>query len=339
MASFLVTNDEAIVVINNKPWQADSSHPNFQQIVGAIKEGNWDVIPKLMDRAHAITAAGEGKITVEGGEVMWNGQALHNSLTERIITMIDEGFNVDPMIKFLENLMKNPSPDAINELYGFLEVCKLPITEDGYFIAYKRVDTDWLDLHSRTVCNKPAALMSEEELSTFPRKAGAVTMRIVNGETEISMPRESVDSNRHRTCSDGLHFCSLNYLGEFHSGSGHITLIKINPADVVSIPSDYNDTKGRASKYVVLSEIVTDTGNLQKDVFNQSVVSAGATTNSFEYIEGYVFGYDQGKDKAEKFPPEIDQSARYAGYLDGYKDGRGHNKRKYTKADLSTNEE
>jgi hypothetical protein len=336
MSSYLITNDEVIVVIKGRPFQADKTHPNYDRIIGAIKDKNWDDVPTLMDRAHAINANGNGKITVVNGEVIWNGNVLRNSVTERILTMIDEGFNVDPMVAFLENLMKNPSQDSINELYGFLEKCKLPITEDGCFVAYKRVGGNWNDLHSNTVPNKPAALMTDEERATYPKIVGKVTIRIVDGMTELSMPREAVDSNRHRTCSDGLHFCSLDYLGEFYGGSGHIVLVKINPADVVSIPADYNDTKGRTSRYTVLSEIVTDNGNLQKDVFNQTVVSAGATTNSYEYIEGYVFGYDQGKDKAEKFPPSVDQTARYAGYLDGYKDGRGHNKRKYTKSDLKS---
>jgi hypothetical protein len=35
-------------------------------------------------------------------------------------------------------------------------------------------------------------------------------------------------------------------------------LIKINPADVVSIPSDYNNAKGRCCKYVVVGEIQDD---------------------------------------------------------------------------------
>jgi hypothetical protein len=35
-------------------------------------------------------------------------------------------------------------------------------------------------------------------------------------------------------------------------------ILKINPADVVSIPSDYNNTKGRCCKYIVLSEYKED---------------------------------------------------------------------------------
>jgi hypothetical protein len=35
-------------------------------------------------------------------------------------------------------------------------------------------------------------------------------------------------------------------------------IVKINPRDVVSIPTDYNDSKGRACRYEVVDEIDKD---------------------------------------------------------------------------------
>lgn len=35
-------------------------------------------------------------------------------------------------------------------------------------------------------------------------------------------------------------------------------ILKINPADVVAIPSDYNNTKGRTWKYEVVGEYLED---------------------------------------------------------------------------------
>ena len=306
--SHLITKNEVIFVLNNKPYQADSTHPNYDAIIQAIKDEEWDSIPSLMDKASAIVEFGGGKITVVDGEVFWGDNALHNSMTTRILTMLEEGFNIQPMVLFLENLMQNPSKDAIDELYQFLEVCKLPLTEDGCFIAYKRVRDDFKSFHDGKTDNA----------------IGSV----------LEMPRASVDSNRHRTCSDGLHFCSLDYLGSFYGGHGKVILLKINPRDVVSIPSDYNNAKGRACRYEILSEINTKEGHVTTDVFNQSVVSAGATDNAQEFKEGYVFGYDKGRAKEDKDIVKAEDSARYAGYLAGYKDGRGKQKRKYNKLDL-----
>lgn len=306
--SLLLTKGEVIIVLNGTPYQADSSHPNYDAILAAIQDKDWDSIPALMDKAGAIVEFSQGKVTVVDGEVVYGDKVLHNSIAARILTMLEEGFNIEPMVLFLENLMQNPSKDAVNELYEFLEVCKLPITEDGHFIAYKRVRDDFKSFHDGKTDNS----------------IGKV----------LEMPRASVDSNRHRTCSDGLHFCSLNYLGEFYSGTGKVILLKINPRDVVSIPSDYNNAKGRACRYEVLSEVGTKGGNITKDVFNQSVVSAGATDNAQEFKEGYVYGYDQGRAKADKDLFKAEDTARYAGYMAGYKDGRGKQKRKYNKLDL-----
>jgi hypothetical protein len=59
--------------------------------------------------------------------------------------------------------------------------------------------------------------------------------------------------SKNNTCSTGLHFCSEGYLNSF--GGERTVIVKINPADVVSIPSDYNDAKGRACRYEVIGEL------------------------------------------------------------------------------------
>jgi hypothetical protein len=66
------------------------------------------------------------------------------------------------------------------------------------------------------------------------------------------MNRQDVDDNCNNTCSTGLHFCSLNYLGSFGSSGDPVVILKIDPKDVVSIPVDYNNTKGRCCKYEVV---------------------------------------------------------------------------------------
>jgi hypothetical protein len=134
------------------------------------------------------------------------------------------------MCNFLANLQNNPSYRAVTELYGFLEKGKLPITEDGYFLAYKRVRNDYTDCHTGTMSNAIG--------------------------TVVEMARNQVNEDPKQTCSYGLHFCSRDYLQHFGTDSGNRTVIlKINPADVVAIPADYNDTKGRCCSYEVIGEL------------------------------------------------------------------------------------
>lgn len=197
---------------------------------------------------------------------------MRNALTDKIIQMTEEGFSVEPLVNFMDNLMLNPSMTAVNELYRFLEVGQLPITPDGHFLAFKKVKDDYMDVHSGTVLNKPAPLLTDNERAAMPVTCGKrkeVTVDLVNDETVVSMPRNAVDDQRSRHCSHGLHFCSKDYLKEF-TGS-RILIVKINPADVVSIPSDYNDTKGRTWRYIVVAELESDPDHALKDAVQVGV--------------------------------------------------------------------
>ena len=80
-------------------------------------------------------------------------------------------------------------------------------------------------------------------------------MRNAVGDT-LSMPRNAVDEDKNRTCSAGLHFCSYSYLPHF--GGERIVVVKINPRDVVAIPADYNNAKGRTCRYEVVEELAVE---------------------------------------------------------------------------------
>jgi hypothetical protein len=81
----------------------------------------------------------------------------------------------------------------------------------------------------------------------------------------VEMERNRVDDNKDNTCSTGLHFCGMSYLNHF--GGERTVIVKVNPADVVSIPSDYNGAKGRACRYEVVGEL----GVEPEDAFDKPV--------------------------------------------------------------------
>lgn len=200
---------------------------NFSTVCEAAVDRDWDKVISLSSPAESIRVFGEGKITVADGCVWYNDKPLHTSLTDRIIQMTKEGFNCKPIVNFLDNLMDNVSERAIDELYGFLEYGKLPITEDGYFLAYKKVREDYTDCHTGTFDNSPGQI--------------------------VEMPRDEVTDDKNQTCAAGLHFCSYEYLKSF--GGERVVVLKINPKDVVSIPVDYNNTKGRCCQYEVVRDL------------------------------------------------------------------------------------
>lgn len=333
---YILAGNTVTIMANGKMLKANDTHVNFSSIVDAIKAGEWEQAIALMDIPATIVAQGRGIVTVENGMVMYDDRPVHNTLTDRMLAMLRDGFDIQPMIEFLQRLMKNPLQSAIDELYSFMEAGQLPITPDGYLLAYKRVANDYYDLHSRRVLNKPASLMSADELTTFAERVemGECFVQVVDGVTEVSMDRTNVDANRAATCSYGLHFCSYAYLNQFHGGSGRIVVVKIDPADVVSIPSDYNDTKGRTCKYQVVYELETVSSDLDEPVLtdlvmevDEPVVDGDVDTN---YIQLYIQGYKCGRNKQRKDDLLVGKDA----YDAGYKDGRKRVAARYTLDDL-----
>lgn len=230
---FLLQGKNIILVIDSKSHTiSKDTHMNYAKIVDALKAKDWDALRDLVEPKKAIINFGKGYVTIVDGKVYWKGQPFNNGLSDRMITMYQDGFPIDPMIRLMENLMQNPSKRSVEQFYGFVEKNSLPITEDGYILAFKKVRKDYMDIHSGTISNR----------------IGEV----------IEMDRNLVDDNPDSHCSSGLHFCSESYLDNFGNSNDPVMIMKINPADVVSIPSDYNGAKGRCCKYEVVAEVNGD---------------------------------------------------------------------------------
>ena len=246
---FIIQGGNVTVVIDSKPHTISKTHITYQKVVDAIKAGDWDTVKDVIEPKKVVLDYGQGNVAVQGDKLFWKGEEMHNALSNRMIQMLQDGFPIEPMIQFMENLMQNPSKRAVTELYGFLEKNSLPITPDGHFLAYKKVKGDYKDCYTGTMDNS----------------VGSV----------VEMERNRVDDDQNRTCSTGLHFCSRDYLNHF--GGDRVVIVKINPRDVVSIPNDYNDSKGRACRYEVVDEIDKEKAD---EAFAKSVQATAAPTAS-----------------------------------------------------------
>lgn len=220
------------------PYTIHESHPNFKEVDDYLRNnvGRYDVetLRNLIHIPTAIATKSQGKLTVEGNEVFYGEYQLEGYDVDRFLDIFDKNEDAAPMGRFLERRFMNPSMGAQKELYMWLEHARMPILEDGRFLAYKKVRDDYGSFHDN-----------------------GKTMNTVG--TVVSMPgRHLVDDDRHRTCSHGLHFCSWDYLPQFMGERGRVLVLAIDPADVVAIPSDYNNAKGRAWKYEVIGEVPLD---------------------------------------------------------------------------------
>jgi hypothetical protein len=208
----------------------DTTHPNYSKALQSVKESDWNGFLDAVDLTRKVRDfILNDNIKIEGGVINYKGEIVHNTLTKRVIDFMQQDLPFSPLLRFLENLMENPSKRAVDELYDFLDIGELPITEDGHFLAFKNVRSDFKDIHS----------------GTFDNSVGSI----------CEMRRNQVDEDKDRTCSYGLHFCSIAYLPHFlDSKDGKTMILKINPKDVVAIPADYNNTKGRTCRYEVVGE-------------------------------------------------------------------------------------
>lgn len=236
MYPYIIQGDSLTIVIDGRSSTINrETHPKFDQVLDAIRSNDWDSVPDLVDLVSVIrdyTSENED-IEVRDGDVYFQGKPFVNAISDRLLAMLEEDLPIEPLCNFLTNLKDNPSKRAVDELYGFLENNSLPLTPDGHFVAYKKVRSDYTDIHS----------------GKFDNSLNSV----------CEMARNEVDEDKDRTCSSGLHFCSLSYLPNFGGvGGTRVMLLKINPRDVVSIPSDYNNAKGRACRYEVIAEHTTD---------------------------------------------------------------------------------
>jgi hypothetical protein len=218
------------VVVDGKQHTILASNPLFASAVSAFQIKDLDALMLALDpsRKFLNLYAKYEQIEVKDGSVFVDGETISSVVADRIINFLADGIDCLPIFKFITRLQLNPSKRAVDELYTFLEHKNLPYTESGTFLAYKAVRHDFTDKH---------------------------TGKFFNGVGEVlSMPRNKVDDDKNVGCSYGFHAGTLKYASEFACGSDKMVLVEIDPADVVSIPTDCEFQKLRTCRYKVVAE-------------------------------------------------------------------------------------
>ena len=236
--SWICTNDNYTIFFEGRPYTIPLTDHRTDRLTEALRNDDVGALRELLKFKQTVANVSEGRIAFDGRTLTFNDQPLHNAILDRLVTLFENELPISGHLQFLDRLMNNPSFRAVNETYRFIEACDLPITSDGYFLAYKIVRKDYKDLYT----------------GTFDNSVGQTP----------TIDRNLVDEDANRTCSHGLHICSKEYLphyGGFYGGSGgdsRIMVVKVDPANVVAVPIDYNNAKMRVCEYEVVSEIPFD---------------------------------------------------------------------------------
>jgi len=233
--SYMITDKAVTLMLNAKTYTVNAGDDRYDEVVSAIREQREDDIPVILDLKGRLVSESNGGLYLMNGVLRCEEHDVPASLAQRIVAYFNANLDVTPLTNFFSNLRQNPDESGTvkEELHGFLEACNLPITPDGCFLAYKMVRSNFKDLYTGRMDNS----------------VGKV----------VEIDRASCDFDRSRTCSRGLHFCSEDYLGCYGTrGSDQVVVVKVNPRDVTSIPTDYNNAKGRASRYEIVDAIGWD---------------------------------------------------------------------------------
>ena len=260
-----IISDSGVVnaFVGGEAYTFDKNHHNYNALIRHLKSGNVEHFEAAYDVASSVEHFCDGYVHVKNGTLNWNGIPMPELFTDRILDMKKEGFDFDSMLNFMCNLNDNPSDKSILELFDFMQNKNLPITQDGHFLAYKAVRPDFKDIYSGSIDNS----------------VGEV----------VEVDRSKVDSNRNKHCSAGLHVGAIDYVTSYgginldshdvndSDGGNQIVICKVNPADVVSVPSDAKFQKLRACRYEVVA--------IFEDVFDKSVEVLGSTVDNVSVVK------------------------------------------------------
>jgi len=220
---YIETERSITILFNGKPTTINSSDRWFEEVKAAVRKKDWEEVQRLTHRAQGLEKWSEGEFEIEDSVVTFRGERLPHELMGRVLDLYHEHAEFEFLLNFWERLQANPSHRAVTELYKFLAHNNIPIGPDGCFYAYKSVTTEYKDHHTRTFDNSPG--------------------------TENEMPRNTVDDDARKDCSNGFHVGTWDYASTF-CGAPKVVICKVDPADVVSVPyADAN--KVRVCKYEV----------------------------------------------------------------------------------------
>lgn len=182
------------------------------------------------------------RVSFRGGELLFDGDPVNNSLARTIIRLASEDGSGDPskLIKFLENLMNNPSEHSREQLYDWIAPRDITITQDGHFLAYKGLRNDFTSINAGPGIVNSVEYTGSTHLDNTPGNV-------------VEFPRSRVVADSSVGCAVGLHAGTHEYASGFSEGK--LVLVKINPRDVVSVPTDCAAQKLRVCRYEVLEEV------------------------------------------------------------------------------------
>ncbi len=230
------------VFLDSGPLVVNDDHPNFDEILaGARGDLESDELFELADLSQAVAKRFDSvsrRVSVANGVVYFDGDPVHNALTTHIVRALDDGADFAPLVKFYEKLAANPNEHSREQLYEWLSRRDFTILPDGDFLAYKGCARNSEGV--AVSVNRGKAVVNGQAVNgAVPNPDGAV----------VEFPRSEVQFDPSVGCARGLHVGDYSYASSW--ARGVLLSVSVNPADVVSVPTDSNAAKVRVCRYKV----------------------------------------------------------------------------------------
>lgn len=243
MIPHIITDSSITLVYNGSIKIFSQDSPEYAKSIDFIRNGDekglvqyLDSFKNKIEKSYQGFSVRDGIVYLktEDGEV-----DLPKILGDRLKRFADENLPYQPVLAFMNRLSKNPSYDSVCRLYACLEANSHPLLADGRFLAWRKVRRDPANP------NKLVDIYTGKHDNSVGEK--------------LSMPRNQVNDDHSVTCSSGYHASSWDY-AKNHYGSRDDVMIEVavDPADVVSVPNDYNNQKMRICAYEVLKIVETE---------------------------------------------------------------------------------
>jgi len=243
--------DSFITFIDGRSITFTKEHPLFKKVVELYQKQKWNDIRQYFSMANYIARASHGKISVYDDVVYYDGEVVHNHVAKRIIDMLSQGFDILPMVKFLDKLMRNPEHYIRQDLFLFMEKNHLAITSDGDIVAFK---------------------LTNEDGSPFYYSSSSIRYEVGK---EVSMPRGECYRGRDECGGAGLYVGNREYWGVHfdsmnrYNGPGRMFICRVSPEDVTSVPIIENGRKLICCRLFILDEYERSKEAATKAVFTQ----------------------------------------------------------------------
>lgn len=235
------TSGDSVVTVyeNDQIHTANSDHPNYQLIVERVLNGEpvahlFNIANDVFEKFTALS----NRVTISGSTLFFDHDPITGALADQIVRFVREGHDFDPLVKFYEKLQGNPNEHSREQLYTWLDRGEFTIDKDGDIVMYKGVKVLGDDLYG-SIHSGPAIVNNVAVNGHVPQKIGDV----------VEMPRSEVNHDPSQGCSTGLHASNWDYARSFSTGV--VLAVKVNPADVVSVPTDCDTQKVRVCRYTI----------------------------------------------------------------------------------------